>query len=137
MNIIRSIRKLRLIQKIILSKRSRLLLKFSRANLIESSNSSSDSDDNKYDTLKLMEDKNNIIKLGAAIKLKRSLNFYTKNSMDDNEKNLIRGIFIRKPQENIEEDRKSSSHHNTYKETNIHNYDGMSSNTMMGLDMTG
>ena len=96
-NIIRSIRKLRLIQKIILSKRSRLLLKFSRANLIESSNSSSDSDDNKYDTLKLMEDKNNLIKLGAAIKLKKSLKYYTKNAMDDNEKNLIRGIFIRKP----------------------------------------
>ena len=72
--LLRSIRKLRLLSKIILTKRGRMLMKFSRTNLIESSNSSSDSDDNKYDTMKLLEDKNHLVKLTAAVKLKNCIN---------------------------------------------------------------
>jgi hypothetical protein len=95
--LIRSIRKLRLLSKIILTKRGRMLMKFSKTNLIESSNSSSDSDDNKYDTIKLLEDKNNLVKLAAIIKVKKCVNDLAINPMDDDEKNLVKGIFVRKP----------------------------------------
>jgi hypothetical protein len=71
--LIRSIRKLRLLSKIILTKRGRMLMKFSRTNLIESSNSSSDSDDNKYDIVKLKQSKNSLVRLSSAIKIKKSL----------------------------------------------------------------
>ena len=57
-------------------------MKFSRSNLVEVSKSSSDSDDNKFDTLKLLEDKNGIVKAGAEMKVRRALKHYTKNAMD-------------------------------------------------------
>ena len=72
-------------------------MKFSRTNLIESSNSSSDSDDNNYDTMKLLEDKNNLVKLTAAVKVKNCINDFVINPMDDDERNLLKGVFIRKP----------------------------------------
>ncbi len=50
-----------------------MLLKFSRTNVVETSNSSSDSDDNKYDVMKLMESKNGLVRLSTAIKIKKNL----------------------------------------------------------------
>ncbi len=66
MNLIRSIRKLRLITKILMTERSRMLLKFSRKNLLELSSSSSDSDDNKVEIMKLIENKNDLVKLAIV-----------------------------------------------------------------------
>lgn len=106
MKLIRSIRKLRLLSKIMLTHRGRMLLRFSRTNLIESSNSSSDSDDNKYDPVKLLEDKNNLVKLSAAVKVQKCLNDLVHNQMDEDEKNLVRGIFFRKPQDYLEEEKR-------------------------------
>jgi len=57
-NLVRSIRKLKLMAKAILSQRSRILLKFQRKNLLESHSSSSDSDHHQYDTMKLLDNKN-------------------------------------------------------------------------------
>jgi hypothetical protein len=50
-----------------------MLLQFSRTNLVETSNSSSDSDDNKYDIVKLKQSKNSLVRLSSAIKIKKSL----------------------------------------------------------------
>ena len=50
-----------------------------------------------------MESKNNLVKLGAAIKLKKTLKYYVGKEMNNDEKNLIKSIFVRKPHEQIEE----------------------------------
>ena len=64
-NLIRSIRKLRLMTKALMPSRNRMLLKFSRKNLIETSSSSSDSDDGKAEIMKLLENKNGLLKLST------------------------------------------------------------------------
>ncbi len=83
-----------------------MLLQFSRTNLVETSNSSSDSDDNKYDIVKLKQSKNSLVRLSSAIKIKKSLQWFTDHPMDENEKNLIKGVYVRKPKENLEEESK-------------------------------
>ena len=65
LNLIRSIRKLKLMAKFILTERFRMLLKFSRRNLVESASSSSDSDIHHHDTFKLIDNKNDLIKISA------------------------------------------------------------------------
>ena len=72
-NLIRSIRKLRQMSKILMTSRNRMLLKFSRKNLIETSSSSSDSDDNKAEIMKLLESKNGLLKLSTISKIKKNL----------------------------------------------------------------
>jgi hypothetical protein len=66
-----------------------MLLKFSRKNVIESSNSSSDSDDNKYDTLKLLENKKDLVKLSAMIKVKRTIKHFEGNEIDSVNRDLL------------------------------------------------
>jgi len=58
-----------------LSQKHRLILKFQRENLVETSSSSqSDSDDNNYDEMRLMESKNPFVRLKAFSKIKKMLN---------------------------------------------------------------
>jgi hypothetical protein len=57
-----------------LSQKHRLLLKFQRQNLVETSSSSSDSDDNNFDELRLMENRNPMVRLVAYGKIKRKMN---------------------------------------------------------------
>lgn len=98
-NLIKSIRKLKMLTKILIPQRSRLLLKFSKNNLIETSNSSTDSDDNKQDTVKLLNGKNNLVKLSEIARITKSLSYYKYNEMDDNDKIFLSGVFVRKPKD--------------------------------------
>ena len=65
LNVIRSIRKLKLMAKIIFPERARTLLKFSRRNLLESASSSCDSDIYNYDTFKLIHSKVDLVRASA------------------------------------------------------------------------
>eukprot|EP00347_Sterkiella_histriomuscorum_P001486 403371850 len=98
-NLVRSIRKLKLMAKVILSQRSRYLLKFQRKNVLESLSSSSDSDDHQYDPMKLINNKNQLVKLSAIQKIKKNLNFYSENIMDHIDKNLVKGLYLKKQRE--------------------------------------
>ena len=69
LNLIRSIRKLKMMAKIIFPERSRALLKFSRRNLLESASSSCDSDIHNYDTFKLVDSKIDLIKVVAQTRI--------------------------------------------------------------------
>ena len=60
--IVKTLRRYKMFAQAMLSQRHRLLLKFQRRNLIETSSSSSDSDDNKFDALRLMENKNPLVR---------------------------------------------------------------------------
>ncbi len=62
-NLIRQIRKLKLMTKILFNSRQNTLLKFQRKNLIEATTSSSDSDHHKYDTIKLMTSNRPLLQL--------------------------------------------------------------------------
>ena len=62
-NLVRSIRKLRLMARVLLTPSERMLLKFQRKNVIESTSSSSDSDHYGFDTIKLLNSKKGIVKL--------------------------------------------------------------------------
>ena len=62
-NLVRSIRQLRLMAQVLLGPSERLLLKFQRKNVVETTSSSSDSDHHKYDTMKLLNSKKDLVKL--------------------------------------------------------------------------
>ena len=72
--IVKSMRKLKALTQAILSQKHRLLLKFQRSNLVETSSSSSDSDDNMFDELKLMENKDPWVRLSTYGKMKKMVN---------------------------------------------------------------
>jgi hypothetical protein len=77
------------------SQKSRMLLRFQRKNLIESQSSSCDSDDQKFETLKLMDHKNPYIRLIIFGKMKKMLMSYADKKLKTLDKNLIRGIYLR------------------------------------------
>lgn len=60
-NLVRSIRQLRLMAQVLLGPNERMLLKFQRKNVIETTSSSSDSDHHKYDTVKLLNSKKQLV----------------------------------------------------------------------------
>ena len=72
--ILKTLRRFKMYAQAMLSQKHRLLLKFQRQNLIETSSSSSDSDDNNYDELGLMENENPLIKLVTFGKIKKMIN---------------------------------------------------------------
>jgi hypothetical protein len=55
--------------EVLLTPAERILLKFQRKNVIELTSSSSDSDHHKYDTIKLLNSKKDLIRLRQAIKI--------------------------------------------------------------------
>ncbi len=73
-----------------------MILKFQRKNLIESSSSSCDSDNNnKFDSVRLMENENPMVRLVIFGKLKRMINSYRKDNLEVFDRRLLRGLFIR------------------------------------------
>ncbi len=73
-----------------------MLLRFQRQNLIDTTEEDSDSDNNSYDTLKLMQSQNPVVRLMVYGKLKRMINSFLGDKLKEKEKNLIRGIFANK-----------------------------------------
>ena len=91
-----------------LSQRHRLLLKFQMSNLVETSSASSDSDDNKLDELKLMQNSNPLIKLVMYGKIKKMILQFKDQNMTSLERNMMRGLFLRKLKDFQEETFKHS-----------------------------
>ncbi len=74
-----------------------MLLKFQRKHLIETSSSSEDSDDqDKLNKIRLLDNPNPFIKLGAIAKIKKLLDTYKTDSLETTDKRLIRGLYLRK-----------------------------------------
>jgi len=71
------------------------MLKFQRKNLIETESSSSDEDRTKFDTLKLVEKNNPIIKLIVLGRMKRMITSYADTPLEALDRKMIRGIYIR------------------------------------------
>lgn len=96
-NLIKQIRKLKLMTKILFSSRQAMLLKFQRKNLIETTTSSSDSDHYKYDTLKLMNSNKPLLQLSQYVKIKRKLRQFQRHELEMHDKRLLNGIWMKKP----------------------------------------
>lgn len=61
--------------------------------------SSSDSDDHHYDTLKLIDSKNKLIKASTKQKVKKQLTYFSENFMDHIDKNLLKGLYFKRSRE--------------------------------------
>ena len=85
-----------------------MILNFQRQNLIETSSSSSDSDDNEFSIIRLMENKNPLIRLTMYGKLKKMISGLKGRELEPLERNLIRGMFIRKLKDFAEEQQEKS-----------------------------
>ncbi|CDW91220.1 UNKNOWN [Stylonychia lemnae] len=94
--IVKTLRKFKMLAQALLSQKHRLVLKFQRQNLIETSSSSSDSDNNNYDTVRLMENTNPLIRLVMFGKLKKMMTGFSGKQLEPLERNMMRGMFIRK-----------------------------------------
>ncbi|CDW84258.1 UNKNOWN [Stylonychia lemnae] len=94
--LLRSLRKLRLMNSTLLNQKNRMIMRFQRKNLVETQSSSSDSDDNKNDTLKQMENQNPMVRLMVYGKLKKMMMSYANQKLHTIDRNLIRGIYLRK-----------------------------------------
>ncbi|CDW71370.1 UNKNOWN [Stylonychia lemnae] len=96
-SILKSMRQVKLLTQVLLNQRQNMILKFQRKNLIETSSSSEDSDNNnRFYTSKLMESKNPMIRLIIFGKLKKMVQSYKSQKLEDLDKRLLRGLFIRK-----------------------------------------
>ncbi len=65
-------------------------------NLIETSSASSDSDDNQLDELKLMQNSNPLVKLVMYGKIKKMILQFKDQKLSSLERNMMRGLFLRK-----------------------------------------
>ena len=73
-----------------------MILRFQRRNLVETSSSSSDSDNNLYDPVRLMENKNPLVRLITYGKVKKMMKEFSGKKIDNMERNIMRGMFRRK-----------------------------------------
>ncbi|CDW89822.1 UNKNOWN [Stylonychia lemnae] len=71
--LVKTLRKFKLLSQSLLNQQHRMLLRFQRQNLLETSSDSSDSDDNNLDTLRLMEHSNPMVRLVTYGKLKKMM----------------------------------------------------------------
>ena len=91
-NLVRSIRKLRLMARVMLTPSERMLLKFQRKNVIETTSSSSDSDHYSFDTIKLLNSKRGLVKLQQVVKIKNHLISMKDQSLSLVDQNLMKGV---------------------------------------------
>ena len=66
------------------------------SNLVETSSASSDSDDNKLEELKLMQNSNPLVKLVMYGKIKKMILQFKDQNLTSLERNMMRGLFLRK-----------------------------------------
>lgn len=94
--IVKTLRKFKMFAQAMMAQRHRMILRFQRQNLVETSSSSSDSDDNIYDPVRLMENQNPMVRLITFGKVKKMMMQFKNQNIDYLEKNMMRGMFRRK-----------------------------------------
>ena len=94
--LLKSIRQLKLLTQVLLNQKQKLMLRFQRQNLLETSSSSQDSDNNnQFDTMKLMESRNPMIKLVIFGRIKKMMKSYYGTKLKNLDRRLFRGLFVR------------------------------------------
>ena len=96
LHLMRQSRTTKMLTQILLDQKQKLLLKFQRKNMIETSSESEDSDDQtRLNMIKLMDNKNPLIRLSVFGRMKRMLNTYKKQKLDITDRRLVRGLYMR------------------------------------------
>ncbi|CDW90345.1 UNKNOWN [Stylonychia lemnae] len=102
--LLKSLRMMKLITQVFLNQNQKLILRFQRKNVIGSDSSSSDSDQNDQDNLRLLESKNIIIKSTIKNKIKTAVEQYASlEEFKEIDKRILRGIFQRKLRDQTKE----------------------------------
>lgn len=75
-----------------------MLLRFQRKHLVETSTSSQDSDPpSKFDTIRLMDSSNPLIRLSIFGRLKKMINSYKElGELRETDRKLLRGLYLKK-----------------------------------------
>ena len=94
--VVKTLRKFKMFAQAMMAQRHRMILRFQRQNLVETSSSSSDSDDNNYDPVRLMENHNPFVRLITYGKVKKMMMQFQNKHIDPLEGNIMRGMFRRK-----------------------------------------
>jgi hypothetical protein len=77
-----------------LNQRQKILLRFQRKYLVETSSSSEESDyEAKNDTVRLMDSSNPLIRLATFSKLKKVVTSYKDDELDTTDRRILRGLF--------------------------------------------
>jgi hypothetical protein len=78
----------------LLNQRQKILLRFQRKYLVETSSSSEESDyEAKNDTVRLMDSSNPFIRLATFSKLKKVVTSYKDDELDKTDRRILRGLF--------------------------------------------
>lgn len=80
--IVKTLRKFKMLSQALLTQKHRLVLRFQRQNLVETTSSSSDSDNNAYDPVRLMENKNPLVRLVTYGKVKKMMKEFKGKPID-------------------------------------------------------
>ncbi|TNV84292.1 hypothetical protein FGO68_gene12595 [Halteria grandinella] len=94
--LMKSMRRVKLLTQTLLSQSQKMVLKFQRKNIIESDSSSGDSDtNNKFDTINLIESPNPMMRFVVLSKIKKMIQAMKNTAINDTDKRLLRGLFIK------------------------------------------
>jgi hypothetical protein len=82
----------------LLNQRQKMLLRFQRKHLVETSSSSQDSDlASKFDTIRLMDSTNPLVRLSIFGRLKKMVMSYKElGELGDTDRRLLRGLYLKK-----------------------------------------
>ena len=91
--VLKTLRKVKSLAHALLSEKNRMLMKFERQNVIETTSSSSDSEDNAYDPVRMMEVKDPYVRLRASGRIKKMMKEFGNRNLEITDVNMIRAMF--------------------------------------------
>jgi hypothetical protein len=96
--LLKQARQTRVLTQILLNQRQKMLLRFQRKHLVETSSSSQDSDlASKFDTIRLMDSTNPLVRLSIFGRLKKMVMSYKElGELGDTDRRLLRGLYLKK-----------------------------------------
>ena len=108
--LLKTMRRVKLLTQTLLTQQQKMVLRFQRKNIIESSSSSGDSDTiNKFDIMNMMESKNPTVRLSVYGKIKKVMSSYKELELTEIDRKALRGLFVKNLKEFDEEHRERMS----------------------------
>ena len=108
--LLKTMRRVKLLAQTLLTQQQKMVLRFQRKNIIESSSSSGDSDTvNKFDMMNMMESKNPNVRLSVYGKIKKVINSYKNMELSEIDRRALRGLFVKNLKEFDEDHRERMS----------------------------
>ncbi len=108
--LLKTMRRVKLLTQTLLTQQQKMVLRFQRKNIIESSSSSGDSDTvNKFDIMNMMESKNPTVRLSVYGKIKKVINSYKGMELSEIDRRALRGLFVKNLKEFDEDHRERMS----------------------------